>query len=218
MTAHRRQFVRAVPASLTLASVLALAGCKSGGSPDAEGATSNNAPVISGTPPASISVGQNYSFTPNATDADGDSLTFSIQGKPGWAIFAADTGALTGTPQEGDVGPYDGISISASDGSASDQLGFSINVTQMGDGSVSLSWQAPSQNTDGSALTDLAGYRIYYGTTRGNYTEQVSIDNPGLTTYVVENLSSNTWHFVATAVNDDGIESDFSGVASMTVN
>lgn len=217
MTAHRRLFVRAVPTSLILAAALALSGCKSGG-PDSQSATGNNPPVISGNPPPSVVIGQPYDFTPTASDADGDSLTFSIQGKPGWATFAAATGALTGTPQEGDVGPYEGISISASDGSASDELGFSINVTQTGEGSVALSWQAPTQNTDGTALTDLAGYKIYYGTTRGNYTEQVEIANPGLTTFVVDNLSPNTWYFVATSLNDDGIESDFSGVASATVN
>lgn len=217
MTAHRRQFFRAVPASLILAAALALSGCKSGG-PDSQGATGNNPPVISGNPPPSVVIGQPYDFTPTASDADGDSLTFSIQGKPGWATFAAATGALTGTPQEADVGPYEGITISASDGSASDELGFSINVTQTGDGSVALSWQAPTQNTDGTALTDLAGYKIYYGTTQGNYTEQVRIDNPGLTTFVVENLSPDTWYFVATSFNDGGIESNFSGVASATVN
>lgn len=218
MTAHRRQFVRAVPAALVLSAALALGGCKSSGSPDKDGATGNNPPVISGTPPPSVVIGQNYAFTPTASDADGDPLTFSIQGKPGWATFAAASGALTGTPESGDEGPYENISISASDGNASDELGFSITVTQVGEGSVELSWQAPTQNTDGSQLTDLAGYKIYYGTTQGNYTEEVQVDNPGLTSFVVENLSPNTWHFVATAFNDDGIESDFSGATSATVN
>ena len=41
---------------------------------------------------------------------------------------------------------------------------FSITVTQVGLGSMSLSWTPPTQNTDGSALTDLAGYKLYYGT------------------------------------------------------
>ncbi|HET6629125.1 MAG TPA: putative Ig domain-containing protein [Woeseiaceae bacterium] len=218
MTARQRQFAGAVPAALSLIAALALGGCGGGGSPDADSATGNNPPVISGNPPPSVVVGQPYDFTPTASDADGDALTFSIQGKPAWATFAAATGALTGTPEAGDVGPYGGITISASDGSASDELGFSINVTQMGEGSVSLSWQAPTQNTDGTALTDLAGYKIYYGTEQGNYTEEVRLDNPSLTTYLVENLSPNTWYFVATSFNDDGIESNFSGVASTTVN
>lgn len=218
MTAHRRRLCGAVPRSMILLAVMAFAGCKSSGGPSSDPVTGNNPPVISGNPPASIAIGQPYAFTPNASDADGDSLTFSIQGKPGWADFDASTGALNGTPQAGDEGPYEDISIAASDGAASDSLDFSVTVTQTGDGAVTLSWQAPTSNTDGSPLTDLAGYKIYYGVTQGNYTEEVRIDNPGLTTYVVGNLSPNTWHFVATAFNDDGIESDFSGVASATVN
>ncbi len=216
MTAHRRQIVSPVPAALVTAVALAAAGCGGGGG--SSDGTGNSPPVISGTPPASVSVGQSYSFTPTVRDPDGDPLTFSILGKPGWASFATDTGALTGTPQDGDIGPYENISISASDGSASAELGFSINVTQLGEGSVALSWQAPSLNTDGSALTDLAGYRIYYGTTQGNYTEQITIENPGITTYVVDNLSPNTWYFAATAFNEANIESNFSGEASQTIN
>lgn len=206
---------RVLLTSLALAS-LALGGCKSGGS-DAEEASGNSPPVISGNPPPSVVVGNTYSFTPSASDPDGDAISFSIQGKPAWASFDSGTGKLSGTPQAGDEGPYDGISIAASDGSSSDSLDFTINVTQGGDGSITLSWQAPTMNTDGSALTDLAGYKIYYGLAPGDYTEEIRIDNPGLTTYLVENLSPDTWYFTATAVNTANIESDFSGVAEVTI-
>ena len=42
----------------------------------------------------------------------------------------------------------------------------------------------PSENADGSVLTDLAGYRIYYGRNPDNLTQVVVLDNPGLTRYV----------------------------------
>lgn len=216
MMADRQRHI-AFPLALAF-SLLAFAGCKSGGSDAADEASGNSPPVISGNPPPSVVVGNSYSFTPTASDADGDALTFSIQGLPAWASFDSATGGIEGTPQVGDEGPYDGIAIAASDGQASDSLDFSVNVTQTGDGSVTLSWQAPTMNTDGTALTDLAGYKIYYGVTEGNYTQEVQIDNPGLTTYVVENLSPDTWYFVATSFNTDNIESDFSGVAEVTVN
>ncbi|HEX7060693.1 MAG TPA: putative Ig domain-containing protein [Woeseiaceae bacterium] len=205
-----------------LAASLALAACNSGsdsdGGPDNGQATGNSPPVISGSPPPSVKIGDPYAFTPTASDPDGDALTFSIEGKPGWADFDSGTGRLSGTPQAGDEGPYDDISIAASDGNASDSLGFSINVTQTGDGSVTLSWQAPTMNTDGSALTDLAGYKIYYGLAPGDYTQEIRIDNPGINTYLVENLSPNTWYFAATAFNTSDVESDLSGVAEVTVN
>ena len=65
--------------------------------------TPNTAPVISGSPPASVVANNSYSFQPIAEDADGDVMTFSISGKPDWADFNTTTGALTGIPSDGDV-------------------------------------------------------------------------------------------------------------------
>lgn len=73
------------------------------------------------------------------------------------------------------------------------------------------------ENTDGTALTDLAGYRIYWGQTAGNYPNSVSINNPGITTYVIENLASGSYTFVATSFNTDGVESGYSAPATKTV-
>ena len=67
-------------------------------------ASSNTPPTISGTPPTSATVGTAYTFTPAASDADGDTLTFSITNKPSWATFSSSTGRLQGTPASGDVG------------------------------------------------------------------------------------------------------------------
>jgi len=57
------------------------------------------------------------------------------------------------------------------------------------------------QNTDGSPLTDLTGYKIYYGNESGNYQASIQIDNPGIAIYVVENLTPNTYYFVLTVIN-----------------
>lgn len=73
--------------------------------------------------------------------------------------------------------------------------------------SAKLSWIAPTQNTDGSALTDLKGYRIYYGTSATALTQAVTINNADLTSYVIDSLASGTWYFAITAINSAGIES-----------
>jgi hypothetical protein len=178
----------------------------------------NSPPAISGTPATSVTVEQSYSFTPTATDADGDSLTFSVSGLPNWASFAANTGALTGTPQAADVGVYANIVISVSDGQESTSLPeFSITVDAISLGSATLSWSAPTENEDGTTLTDLAGYKLYWGTTPGTYTDSATIDNPSITTYVVDNLAPGTYEFVATAYNADGVESRFSGTATKVI-
>ena len=180
---------------------------------------SNRAPTISGSPAASVLVGETYSFTPTASDPDGDVLTFSIENQPNWADFDEDSGSVSGTPPAGSEGMYSQIRISVSDGSASTEMPeFSVLVAQSQLGTVTLTWTAPTQNSDGSALTDLASYRIYYGTTQGNYPNQIDISNPGVTTYVIDNLSPNTYYFVATAVNSQGIESNHSNSAPITVN
>ena len=179
----------------------------------------NNAPTISGNPPASVNAGSPYSFTPTANDADNDTLTFSVSGLPGWANFSQSTGRISGTPVDTDVGTYNNISITVSDGQASDTLGpFSITVNSISLGSVTLTWTPPTENDDGTPLTDLAGYRIYWGTSSGVYPNSVTLNNPGLTSYVVENLSPGTYEFVATSVNSAGTESAYSNPVSRTVN
>jgi fibronectin type III domain protein len=72
-----------------------------------------------------------------------------------------------------------------------------------GRGTVTLSWTPPTENEDGTPLR-LTSYRIYWGNTRGNYPHSVTLDNPGLSRYVVEQLTPATWYFVVTAVSADG--------------
>ncbi len=133
---------------------------------------SNTPPQISGTPPSDVNAGEAYSFTPTATDADNDTLSFTVSGLPSWASFNESNGQISGTPQSGDVGTYSGISITVSDGQAQDTLGpFAITVQAVSLGSVTLNWTAPTQNEDGTTLTDLDGYKIYWGTTPGSYPE-----------------------------------------------
>ena len=178
----------------------------------------NSAPTISGTPATSINEGNLYSFVPTANDADGDTLTFSISGQPVWASFDTSTGQLSGTPSAADVGVYSNIVISVSDGTDSASLpAFSITVNAISLGSVSLSWTAPTENEDGTLLEDLAGFKLYWGTTPGSYPDSVTIDNPTVTTYLVENLSPGTYEFVATAYNSAGVESQYSGTATKIV-
>ena len=170
----------------------------------------NNSPTISGTPLTSVLADDTYSFTPVASDLDSDPLTFSVQGKPAWAAFSATDGVLSGAPSVADVGSYAGIVISVSDGSESASLPqFSLAVVQNADGSVTVSWTPPTQNVDGSPV-DLKAYKFYYGRSRGNYTKEVRVDEEGISSFVIENLTPATYFIVATAINRDEIESGIS--------
>src|SRR5690606_15281700 len=89
----------------------------------------NRAPPIYGPPGATVTAGAAYSFQPNASYPDGDTLTYSIQNRPSWASFDANTGRLAGAPNQSDAGVYSNIVISVSDGKASASLApFSITV------------------------------------------------------------------------------------------
>jgi hypothetical protein len=178
----------------------------------------NQPPDISGSPATAAREGLAYSFQPSASDPDGDTLVFSITNRPAWATFSTTTGALAGTPGTGTVGAYSNIVIRVSDGTDTVALAtFSIEFQQVSMGSATLSWQPPTTRTDGSALTNLAGYKIRYGTAQGNYPNQITVNSTGLTTYVVENLPASTYYFVMTAFDTVGAESDYSAVASKTI-
>ena len=87
----------------------------------------------------------------------------------------------------------------------------------IGTHAVTLSWTAPVSNEDDSPLTDLSGYKFYWGTTPGNYPNSVRVDNPGITVYVIDNLAPGTYDFVVTAINANGNESARSNVATVTL-
>ena len=176
--------------------------------------TGNTAPSISGNPPTAINIGDLYSFVPTASDADGDALTFSIENKPTWASFSSGTGKLSGQPTLGDVGVYQNIRISVTDGTDSASLqSVAISVNQTGTLSTTLSWTAPTENASGSQITDLAGYKLYWGTGSGVYPNSVTINNPSISTYVVDNLAPGRYEFVATSFNSSGEESGYSNPA-----
>jgi len=91
------------------------------------------------------------------------------------------------------------------------------SATNKGSGTAMLSWQAPTTNTDGAALTDLAGYRIYYGMNADDLTQTVQLTSVGLQTYVIDDLGLGTWYFAIKAVTSTGVESALSDVVSKTI-
>ena len=183
-------------------------------------AAPNRAPTISGTPATSVNAGTAYNFQPSAADADGDTLAFSIQNKPSWATFSTTTGKLSGTPSSG--GTHSGIVIAVSDGKGGSASlpTFTITVTASAppaNGSATLSWTPPTQNTDGSTLSNLAGFRIQYGSSPSALSQTIQVANPGIATYVVSGLSSGTWYFSVKAYTSSGAESANSTVVNKTI-
>jgi Fibronectin type III domain len=224
----------------------ALSGCNNDPATVAKGGAASGSPAaatttrstsgtlsLSGTSVATIRVGETYSFQPGVAGTTTRGIGFSIQNKPNWATFDTTSGALSGTPAAGNLGTYSNIVISASNNSdtAAALAAFSITVAQVdastgsGSGSASasanasatLSWTPPTQNTDGSPILNLAGYRIYYGSSAGALTNSINVTNPGLTAYTVADLKTGTTYFGITAYTSGGTESGISNIGSKTV-
>jgi len=183
-------------------------------------------PTISGTPATTATVGVAYSFQPSASGANSGTLTYSIANKPSWATFSATSGQLSGTPAAGDVGTDAGIVITVAHGNASASLAaFTITVaaaaatnpTPPTQGSATLAWAAPVQNTDGSAITNLSGYVISYGTSPSALTQTVTVSDPTSTSYTIQSLVAGTWYFAVSSVESGGVSSALSSVVSMTI-
>jgi hypothetical protein len=104
-----------------------------------------------------------------------------------------------------------GSSAATASASATDPPAASSNA-------VTLNWTPPTENVNGTPLTNLAGYNIHYGTASGDYTQTISVSTAGIATYVVDDLTPGTYYFAVGAVNSQGTESPVSSEVSATVN
>jgi hypothetical protein len=203
--------------------VLLLPACGGGGSagpvPDASEpppAQVNSPPVIQGSPGTEVVRGEFYAFEPEFADSDGDVLRFSIRNSPPWATFDEATGRLAGTPRMEDLGRHEGIRITVTDGVSTAALPrFTIEVLDNGRYSVTLSWDPPVQRTDGTPLTELGGYHLYFGAAALD--RRVVIDNPGITTWTLTDLAAGTWQVALSAFDQDGLESELSNVLEISL-
>ena len=181
-------------------------------------------PVISGSPPTMATVGKAYSFQPAASDSYGLRMVFEVYNKPSWLTLNSATGQLSGIPGPSSVGTYSKIIESVTDGYKRAILqAFNLTVTgssaaaQTAPAAVTLQWEPPTENTDASPLTNLAGYHVYYGTSPQSLSSRITVANPGISSYVVENLARGTWYFAVAGYNANGVEGDLSGVATRSV-
>jgi hypothetical protein len=178
---------------------------------------------ISGTPATTAEVGEFYSFTPTVVASAGSSLGYTVANKPAWAQFSTTTGALSGTPSAGSQATDSDIVVSVSNGAHSVALpAFQITVEPASTTApvahvAALSWVRPLENTDGSPLTNLAGYVIRYGTSATALNTQISVASPAATSVEITNLTAGSWHFQVAAINTVNVEGQFSTTVDKTI-
>lgn len=187
----------AAPVTLTLGS-LDLDWCKPGGVDD---------PIATPTQP-NLGVPNGDGVSSRSVVLTGPVVTIcDIDPNDGWPGMRATVGGVTKDVTLGAV-----VSFSSSAPAPTPAPSPPPSTTF---GSSTLTWVAPTTNTDGSPLTDLAGYRVYWGTAVGAYPSSQSVGN--VLTYVVQGLAPGTWYFVVTALNTAGRESATSNVASKVI-
>jgi|UPI00077EA6A7 hypothetical protein len=136
--------------------------------------------------------------------------------------------ASTTPPKTTAVRPPSGSSSSGSGSSGSGSSSTGSGTTGGGstpttpvksttNGVVTLDWTPPTSNSDGSVLTNLAGYKVYYGTSPTDLSQSVKVSNPGLASYSVTGLNSGTWYFAVTSYSSDGVESGRTKTVSTTI-
>ena len=84
-------------------------------------------------------------------------------------------------------------------------------------GAALLTWRAPTEYTDDSALTGLVGFKLYWGTASGVYSRQLTINNPLTTTWTLTNLPAGRWFFAVAALDVSGLESAKSNEATRLI-
>lgn len=87
-----------------------------------------------------------------------------------------------------------------------------------GEGSATVRWSAPTSNTDGTALTNLARYKIRYGTNRSSLDKSVLVDDPARRSLTINSLTAGTWYFSVRAINSANVESADSNLGSKAVS
>ena len=166
----------------------------------------NDAPTISGTPATTAPEDSPYSFTPTASDVDvGDSLSFSITDKPSWASFSTTDGTLSGIPVNADVGAYNNIIISVSDGTESVALApFSVTVTGTNN--------APTADAGPDQVANYNDTVFFSGSGSGDPDQDILsyqwslVSQPGGSVVTLNNPNSIDSHFTPDHTGDYTIE------------
>jgi hypothetical protein len=125
----------------------------------------------------------------------------------GWSGTRATSGTATVGPITADT-TYS-LACSGSGNNA-------VAMTTVAIREAALSWAKPTKNVDGSTLTNLSGYKIYYGTASRKYTQTVAVSGAGTLQKTVA-LSPGTWYFSVTAVDTSGAESAYSAEVSKSI-
>ena len=134
--------------------------------------------------------------------------------------FGISLAACGGSGSSTGANPAQSTNPFASSTSSANSASGATSSSAPSDKSVKLSWNPPTRNSDGTSLTNLAGYTLHYGTASQDYTGSIEITSPTETSYVVSDSTfpPGTYYFAITAYNAQQVSSSLSGEVSVTVD
>jgi hypothetical protein len=109
------------------------------------------------------------------------------------------------------------LSCTGAGGSASQSTTVTVTPATATTGTATLTWAAPMTNTNGTPVTALSGYTLYYGTSASSLTQSMVVSGGATTSYTITGLASGTWYFAVAADAADGTQSARSNVGSKTL-
>lgn len=147
----------------------------------------NHPPVINGSPGTTAYTNEQYLFQPQASDPDGDSLTFTVSGLPVWCSFSTVSGTVQGVPSDNHIGKYGPVHVSVKDpyGGEADLGGFYIDVVKGENHPPVISGSSPK----------IIGAGVYYAFTPYAYDQdgdKLTFQVSGLPVWAGFNTSNGT--------------------------
>jgi hypothetical protein len=111
------------------------------------------------------------------------------------------------------------LTCSGEGGSASDSITVTVNDPPSSGQNINLSWVAPAEREDNTPIlmSEIAGYKVYYGTSQGQYTNSIDISDGTAEGYTIKDLPSGTYYIVVTTYDTDGRESGYSQSVSRSI-
>jgi len=147
-----------------------------------------------------------------ATTSNGNYGNLTITAAGDWS-YAANNSQSAIQNLASNVTLQDNLTVSSIDGTKHTIVITIIGVDEASTtADINLSWVAPSEREDNTsiALSEIAGYKIYYGTTQGQYSNSVDVNDGSAAGYTFKAFPSGTYFFVVTTYDTGGRESQYS--------
>ena len=206
------------PSALILLAMISSVGCGGGSSSEKTTFESDNqAPTISISSPSANSTfvdGETVNFVATASDPEDGDISENIIW---YSDIAGEIGRGANINVTLEAAVHDIMAEIRDSKNSTSRDSVTIEIAA-NTGMATLTWSAPIENTDGSTLTDLAGFRIYYGVQRDNLTNSITLNDPQQTTHVIENLAAGrVMYFAISSFNRHQVESELSQIVSKEI-